>query len=294
METVSQIRRQSIGQFVGHVARSFFKMLSEAAKRLDELPLEDKQEIKENLIGLLSSTGRHRASIRMLTREDDELSRIVSAHGWWILPRDINGPVKRQLILLGRKGDRSGIDRFLCSLFSENDAARLKERVEAWFTLPYFADRKEIILDSLEAHKAGKWTLAVPTLLPLADGLMRNVRNRYLRRSKNRNPVIPVKQFVDYYRRKQPKLFGKSFLIFMHKQIYARFDFDNVASPSSVNRHAILHGESIDYPTEANSLKVFLLLDTMTRFIKVVESRRKAPAKAPTTIQICSVQSASR
>jgi len=101
--TSSQTNTRSIGQFIGHLARSFFNALGEAAKRLDELPLEDKQEIKEQLIGLLSTTGRHRASLRMLTKEDDELRRILSASGWWILPRDINGPVKRELIRLGTR-----------------------------------------------------------------------------------------------------------------------------------------------------------------------------------------------
>jgi hypothetical protein len=49
--TSSQTNTRSIGQFIGHFARSFFGALGEAAKRLDELPLEDKQEIKEQLIG---------------------------------------------------------------------------------------------------------------------------------------------------------------------------------------------------------------------------------------------------
>jgi len=277
--TSSQTNTRSIGQFIGHLARSFFNALGEAAKRLDELPLEDKQEIKEELIGLLSTTGRHRASIRMLTKEDDELRRILSASGWWILPRDINGPVKRELIRLGLDEKASEIDCYLCSLFSERDGARLRERIEVWFELPYFADRKQIILNSLDAHKAGKWTLTVPTLLPLVDGVMRRFRKEHLRPSKNPNKAIHADRFVDYYRRNRPKLFARSFRTFMHKQMFAKFDLNNGISPSSINRHGIMHGEIFDYATEANSLKVFLLLDTISQFIQTVERRRKAPAK---------------
>jgi hypothetical protein len=159
--------------------------LGEVVTKLDELPIEDKQEFKEGIIRLLSVNGKPPASIKLFTKEDEELSIILSSRGWWVLHRDINGPVKRELLRLGRERKTSEIDSHLCSLFNENEGARLNERVAVWFNVPYLADRKPIILDSLEAHKAGKWTLTVPTLLPLIDGLMRsrplNVAARLLR-----------------------------------------------------------------------------------------------------------------
>ncbi len=260
---VTQTKTQPLVQYIGHLARSFFRALGEFAIKLDELPIETKQEIKECWIHLLSISG-NRASIRLLTKEDDELRCVLSAFGWWILQRDINGPAKRELLRLGRAGKTSEIDCYLCSLFNENDGARLRERIEAWFKLPYLADRKQIILDSLEAHKAGKWTLTVPALLPLVDGLMRRFRKEHLRRSKNPNKVMHADKFADYYRRKQPKLFGKSFASFLREHMFAKYDINNGASPSSINRHAVLHGEIFDYATEANSLKVFLFLDSIS------------------------------
>src|SRR5260370_40735593 len=112
----------------------------------------------------------------MLTKEYDELRRILSASGWWILPRDINGPVKRELIRLGRGEKASEINCYLCSLFSERDGARLRERIEVWFELPYFADPKQNILDSLDAPKGGKGKATVTDHLPLVDGGMRRFR----------------------------------------------------------------------------------------------------------------------
>jgi hypothetical protein len=276
MENVTQPQRPSILQSIGNLARSFFKALGEAATKLDELPLEEKQQIKEGFVRLLSTNAETRASAKLLTSEDDELSRILSAHGWWILSRDINGPVKRALLQLGREGKAAEIDRYLCSLFSENDAARLRQKIESWFKIPYLTDRREIIFDSLDAHTRGKWTLTVPTLLPLVDGLMRRFRKEHLRRSKNPHKTMHADRFVDYYRRKRPKLFGKSLKHFMLKQMFAKFDLNNGASPSSINRHAILHGEIFDYATQANSLRVFLLLDTISQFIQTVENRKSS------------------
>src|SRR5258708_37601108 len=65
----------------------------------------------------------------------------------------------------------------------------------------------------------------------------------------------------------------------MYKQMFATFDFNNGVCPSSINRHAILHGEIFDSATEAISLRVFLMLDTLSQFIQVTERRRKASAE---------------
>ena len=55
---VTQTEIRPIRQFIGHMARSVFNTLGEFAKKIDELPLEDKQEIKEGLIDLLSINGK--------------------------------------------------------------------------------------------------------------------------------------------------------------------------------------------------------------------------------------------
>jgi hypothetical protein len=260
-------KTQSVGEFIRDKARSILIALGEAAKKFDELPLENKQEIKEGFVKLLAMSGQHPATIKLLTREDEELSRILADHGWWVLPKDINGPVKRDLLGFGREGNADEVDRYLCSLFNQNDGARLKERIETWFTLPFFADRKQIVLDGLEAHRVGKWTLSIPSILPLIDGLMRRFRKEHLRASKNPRRVMHDARFVEYYRRKRPKLFGKSLASFMHNHVFAFYDLNTGTPPSSINRHGILHGEIPNYATEANSLKVFLLLDTISQLV---------------------------
>jgi hypothetical protein len=282
MPLSTQTGTRSLGHFIGHLARSFIGAMGEFAVRFDALSLEDKQPAKEALLEILSASGRYSASVRLLTKDDEEMRRILSDRGWWVLQRDINGPVKRELLRLGREGKADQIDSYLCALFNENDAAQLRAKVESWLELPYLADRKRVIIDSLEAHKAGKWTLSIPALLPLVDGIVRRFRKEHLRPSKNPGRVIQVRKFAEYYRKKQPKLFGGSFARFMHTHMYAKFDFDSGAPPSSINRHGILHGEIRDYATQANSLRVFLLLDTIAQFIRAFERRRKTPPKVKT------------
>ena len=278
---------RSIGEFIRDKARSFFIALGEAIKKFDELPLEDKQELKEGLVRLLSTSGNgNRATIRLLTKDDEDLNRLLADRGWWILPKDINGPLKRELLRLGRERKPDEVDRLFCALFNENDGERLKKRIETWFALPFFADRKQLVLDSLEAHRSGKWTLSIPAILPLTDGLMRRFRREHLRPSKNPRKVIHADRFVEYYRRKRPKLFGKSLTSFMQNHVFAHYDLNNGTPPSSINRHGILHGETPNYATEANSLKVFLLLDTISQLVLTVERSRKTSVARKTSATV--------
>jgi hypothetical protein len=67
--------------------------------------------------------------------------------------------------------------------------------------------------------------------------------------------VVSAGRFAGYYHRKQPKLFGASFAKFVNDHMFATFDFNSEASPSSINRHAILHGGIFDYASEAKAVQ---------------------------------------
>lgn len=253
-----------IGQF-------FFSVF----KYVDDLPLEDKQPIKEAFAACFSADPRLRATAKLLTHQDDELRRVLSGAGWLVLPRDINGPIKRELLTLGRQGNPSLIDSYLCSLFNGENTSKLQGKIESWFALPYLNDRRQIILDAAAAHTSRKWTLSIPALFPLVDGLTRRFRRERLRPGKKSAGAMQVGRVAGYYRRKEPKLFGVSLDDFVRKYLYATFDFNEGNPPSSINRHGILHGEIPDYATEANSLRVILLLDTIAQFIRAFEEKRR-------------------
>src|SRR5712692_6856481 len=102
MPDSNQSGARSLGQFIRHLARSFFGALGEFAVRGDALSLEDKQPIKEAWLAVLSASGRYSASARLLIKDDEESRRILSDRGWWVLQRDINGPVKRELLRGGK------------------------------------------------------------------------------------------------------------------------------------------------------------------------------------------------
>jgi hypothetical protein len=219
----------------------------------DSLPLEEKHRIKAGLITLLSQGGS-RDSWKHLVEDDQRLKGILVDRGWRVLQKDITGTVKREILRLGRDPEPGAVDAYLCALFRADDLSRLRAKVNTWFDVQYLAARRQILLDGLEAHKSGQYTLTIPALLPLLDGMTRAFRQAHLRpaRTKNPNRVIQVHKFAEYYRRKEPALWGTPFETIVKTVVYSHFDFGTTTRPSSLNRHGILHGEIPDYATEAN------------------------------------------
>jgi hypothetical protein len=267
--------RPTFGKLVGNVARGFFEFLGQIALYFDSLPLEEKQPIKDFMTTLLSKSGAGKQSVDFLVKDDRELKRLLLDRAWWVLQKDITGEMKRELLRLGREGKSGHIDEYLCAHFRADEFAKLQAKVKIWLDVPYLNERQQIISDCLEAHKAGKYTLTIPSLLPLLDGLTRQFRKAHERprRSKNLRGVIQVNQFAGYYRRKEHKLWGAPFEKFVKQIAYLPFEFGKGQPLNSFNRHGILHGEVPDYATETNSLKVILLLDTAAQFVRAVERR---------------------
>jgi len=223
-----------------------------------------------------------------LFKDDRELAEVLSRYEWWVLERDINGSIQRDILRLGRKGTQKEIDEYLCALFREDNHARLEKKVAAWFKTPYLAEHAEIVAQCLAAHKEGKFCLSVATLLPLLNGLTRRFRRETFgtRPQKSstgaphRRKAVEVALVAEYYQSLEPPLWGQPLFEAIKTKFYGGYGFGSGTAPTSLNRHGILHGEIFDYGTEVNSLKVFLLLDTFQHFCRSVQERKTREAAA--------------
>jgi hypothetical protein len=239
----------------------------------DSLPLEPKYRFKEYFEMLLVQGG-HKEGADILLRDERELATVLAKEGWWVLERDITGPIQRDILRLAQKDSRGEIDAYFCKLFSGNNYALLDTKVQTWLANDYMAKRKDIVLDCLWAHKQQRYTLTIPSLLSLFDGLTRGS----VRRSKQGNNLhgkragpIRVRQFTETYRRKEPSLWSSAFHRIINEFVFESFQFGSQIPRTSLNRHGILHGEIPHYATESNSLKLFLMIDTVQNFIQACE-----------------------
>jgi hypothetical protein len=275
----------SFGEFLRSAAKGFFGFLAAASEAYDSLPLEQKHRAKTMLLKLSSPDAE---ATHFLFKEDRELAEVLSRYEWWVLERDINGSIQRDILRLGREGTRKEIDEYLCALFREDNHARLEKKVVAWLKTAYLAEHRQIIAQCLAAHKEGKFFLSVATLLPLVNGLTRRFRRETFGTqpqksstgAPRRRKAVEVALLAEYYQSHEPPLWGQPLFEAIKSKFYGDYGFGSGPAPTSLNRHGILHGEILDYGTEVNSLKVFLLLDTFQHFCKSVQERKTREAAA--------------
>lgn len=287
--TVEEPARHSFFGFLRSAAIRFFDLLGDVAEAYDALPLENKHIVKAVLVRGMGKTRRD-LEAQALFRQELELADILCRHDWWVLERDITGPIQREILRLGREGKSGQLDHYLCQLFTENGFSRLDQKIVKWFEIPYLNSRRELIAQCVAAHKERKFFLSVCALLPMLDGLTRSFRREVLGRGagrstsrKPRRRTIEVMLVAGYYLRREPALWGRPFFQFVDKRVYGKFAFGSGVPAGSLNRHAILHGEASDYGTEANSLKVFLLLDALQHFFKEVQRQKAERLKKKAT-----------
>ena len=218
--------------------------------------------------------------------EEKEICALLEKREWWVrLDVYFTWTELKQSAGLAGESSAVDLDDFICRKFRDNNFELLDRMVEAWQKVPYLRERKDVLLDAFAAHKQGTYTLSVPALLPLLDGLAAEVyrslekletceqRKATQKRQRGKSPLSRLRDVAKAYHQSESKytrdtfgewnesLWSQMFERAIKQHVYEHYDFDSETAPSLLNRNAVLHGRSADYASEANSLRVFLLLD---------------------------------
>jgi hypothetical protein len=216
-----------------------------------------------------------------LRHDDRRIARLLVPRGWLGMERHLDlSELDRLLKIRGaRRGE--AIDKRICSLFRSRRYKRIGTMSRAWWSVPYLRERRPIIRQALGAHKKRKWALSISTLLPLVDGLAAEIRKANPKltvvTAKNGKPrLIAVADVVTLYdpAGRAPE-WGTMVVSTVCGSMFKSYDFDSQPAPAKINRHGVLHGRITKYHTEANSLKIILLLDVMAH-IAACEQRNAA------------------
>ena len=133
-----------------------------------------------------------------------------------------------------------------------------------------YPHRGHLFQQAFEAHREGKYGLSIPVFLTQADGIFweRTPERQNLFRSGQRESACNeyVSQISDTY-----------ILAYLHPLsiILPLWTTQNERDDSFVglNRHQVLHGESVDYGTEQNSLKAISLLSYLRWILSEIDKR---------------------
>ena len=120
-----------------------------------------------------------------------------------------------------------------------------------------FPKRQKIISAAFNAHRRQEYQLSVPVLLTQTDGICKEVFHEYLFLKHDKKPrtAIYVEQFVS-------DTFMAAILSPLAQPLpIGASESERAKGFTGLNRHMVLHGESLDYGTKTNSLKAISLIN---------------------------------
>ena len=150
--------------------------------------------------------------------------------------------------------------------------------VESWRAHPLFESRMHIIDDALAAHKSKMYTLSVPALLPLVEGILTEyvtVHNLAARCGKIKQVYESVfSSSDDYSFSSRPIVLTILFQLQHNTYAWTNFEAEMQRGHHrrQITRHTVLHGISTNYDTLVTSLKIFTLLDAISALHAQLES----------------------
>lgn len=197
------------------------------------------------------------------------LERTLSRYHWWPVP-GLPDEFYLGILELIEDGQTRGVNRYICDWFGWNRYRRLGRMVRRWENNEYFRSRRPIYNQALQAHRHGWYNLTVPSLIPLVEGVARDYLQgqhgiterrgqRAIEKALDRN--IPPGAFREELQ--------QALIRFLTSSTFADTDRGGVLpSGYELNRHGVAHSRHLRYGTEANSLRCFLLLETLYQFIE--------------------------
>lgn len=235
-------------------------------------PLKIPRYALPELRAVTEQTEKLRVSLeRMITPAFEDLQRsfselppktqdaliLLGQHGWYL---DLEMPIPAlwQLKKALEIGSVQEVEEALIEYFEQ----RLGE-IETSI-LGRFPNREKIIRAAFSAHRRHEYELSIPVFLSQTDGICKEVVNEHLFMRKNKKPrtAIYVKQIAaDTFR-------AAILSPLAHSLPISASERERDSGFNELNRHMVLHGESLDYGTKTNSLKAISLINYVAHVLK--------------------------
>lgn len=196
------------------------------------------------------------AIAEMMERLPEELQRAVlalAARGWFFdHEADLADYWMAEAHI--REGNAAGADALMFNHF----ASRLDDIEEA--LCARVPQRSQKIRNAIAAHRRGEFDLSVLALLAQADGVCKELRGGhfFLMDRLTRKPEAAA-----YAMANSNSVFSQVLHMALVEQIPLKHQMSkrDTADAGLLNRHAVMHGESLDYDTKENSLRALSLLN---------------------------------
>jgi hypothetical protein len=229
-------------------------------------PISDAQKIIAKAVGGIKELQEFHK--RFIQAQKEEKEALINT-GWMICPSlmDIPTVYLRKAVVSYNNGDKGkAIANLMKLYYGESSWTKLNNTVKSWENHKLFTkQRMKIIRDALRAHKRKEYTLSIPALLPIVEGIVTD----YCRIKKIRVPesktTQKAKKALEELGLQGDGYISEILLAFILNQLYIPTNKLKASSNrKQLNRHGILHGSYAGYPDGTRSLKCFLILDVLT------------------------------
>lgn len=196
-------------------------------------------------------------SFRELPPKIQEALLLLAQHGWYL---DFNMPLPSLWDIKDAisSGEINEVEEALVEYF-ENQLDEIENSFSA-----QFPHRSHIIASAFKAHRNGEYFLSIPVLLAQTDGICKEVVDQYLFMKKDKKPrtAIYVEQIAaDTYKAALLSPLAASTPI-------GASEHEREQGFNLLNRHMVLHGESLDYGSKVNSLKAISLVNYVSQALE--------------------------
>lgn len=192
------------------------------------------------------------AQINQIPVQVRESVLVLGQHGWYLDPRLALASLW-EVAAEFETGEAGHANAVMAGYF----AMRLGEIEES--LIQRVPARAKLIRSAFGAHRRGEFDLSIPVLLAQADGICIDATEKSFFRAKDGSPAT-----APYVR----EIAGRELLTAMLAALAEPLPINanesrrrKVSDWTALNRHMVLHGESLDYGTERNSLKAISLLN---------------------------------
>ncbi|MCP4416761.1 MAG: hypothetical protein GY805_09065, partial [Chloroflexi bacterium] len=228
-------------------------------------------KFKITIPGLNELQKQARESLTTIEEELEKLAPLLEKANFWFTP---NMPLSiiHQLkeVAQSQNTTPKAIEQVFVTHYEAENWTNLKKMVNSWRGKSQFANRMPIVLDALDVHMNGKYTLSVPVLLTQVEGVASEIVGKSLSKKTGQKIAdLLNERLSERFRQAHKALLIK----FVKEMIYSFANFNDFATDLKVNkelmekdflnRHSILHGVQTDYAYKEHSLRAFLLLDTL-------------------------------
>jgi hypothetical protein len=166
----------------------------------------------------------------------------------WYLPFYINEATINSLANDISNGNTYSADQFIMETFDQGSVVELEKLTTR------FPARAKAIIAAFDAHRRGEYYLSIPVFFAQTEGICKEIIGSRFFSVKKGKPTTTswasAREQDDYV----------NLLLKPLVEIGEARRIQEMGKPSGVNRHDVLHGDSLDYGTKVNSYKAFSLL----------------------------------